>query len=138
LSLFLPSFQRIVGTFFGGAIGLALFSAIGLTGPSCPSCGYKIAVFLVGIFLAGFIFSYFRFTKGKYAYTFTLAALSMVLVIDAEIGYETLTSGIGWSYLRRMIAVSIGIALAFLLTMFVFPNRASIQLRGMLVFFPSS
>jgi len=131
----LKSIQRIMGTIMGGAAGLAIVAMISYTGPDCFFCLYKPPVMLVLIFLSAMVFSYFRSKLTKYSYLFTLANISMVIVIDGETDPTTLPSQtvIGEAYWMRMVAVMIGIGIGFIVTMFIFPNRSSAKLRGKLV-----
>jgi len=59
------------------------------------------------------------------------------LVIDGEISKATPPSSTPFAnvYLSRMAGVLIGIVIAFLGTMFIFPNRTSDKLRIKLVIF---
>ncbi|KAJ8322868.1 hypothetical protein QVD99_007445 [Batrachochytrium dendrobatidis] len=133
------SLQRVIGTVFGGLIGVALLAITFALPPFCLQCSYKPYLLSISLFVATFIISYARVIQPKYSYVYMVMLLTVLIVVlgeYAEPNYEE-----DWdpslpfysrpfyvSAVNRIGLVVLGVAISFVVSTFVMSERASTRL----------
>nr|KAJ3416277.1 hypothetical protein HK105_001304 [Polyrhizophydium stewartii] len=131
--------QRIIGTALGGAIGLLIVAVAFALPPRCFQCAYKPWMLSAALFIVTVIVSYLKLQRPRDSYVFTVMIMTVLIVVLGEYGDPSHEED--WDpavpfYLRpfyesaiyRIGLVISGVAISFVVSTLVFPERASTRL----------
>ncbi|KAI8923721.1 aluminum activated malate transporter-domain-containing protein [Entophlyctis helioformis] len=131
--------QRILGTLIGGFIGLVFVASAFALPPPCLQCDYKPYFLASSIFVGIFILNYRKIHNPREAYVYLIMGMTILIVVLGE--YADPVHREDWDpdvpfYLRpfydsamyRIGLVITGVAISFVVSTFVLPERASTRL----------